>query len=58
MPVIDYPTLALVLGSIVWAQSGIWEGADGPLLDLWVDEDEVIALVGGASKRSLFTLER
>ncbi len=40
------------------ASFGIWEGADGPLLDLWVDEDEVIALVGGPSKRSLFSLER
>jgi hypothetical protein len=37
---------------------GAWEGADGVLLGVWADEREVIALVGGPSRRTFVMLQR
>lgn len=37
---------------------GAWEGADGVLFDLWADEREVVALVGGPSRWTFVTLSR
>jgi hypothetical protein len=37
---------------------GAWEGADGVFLDLWADESDVVALVGGPSSRTFVTLSR
>lgn len=37
---------------------GVWAGADGVLLDVWVDEDRVVGMIGGSADRSFYTLER